>query len=209
MEALYILGDLFEAWIGDDHPEPAYQTVKTAIRRCGDAGTPVYLMHGNRDFMIGKQFIEETGCTLLTDPTRLDLYGIPTLLMHGDTLCTDDREYQALRSKVRDPDWQQQAGRLPVDERLALAQQARELSTLSKQGKEEYIMDVNQEEVRRVAEQHRVSLIIHGHTHRPGTHTFHADNSKVTRIVLGDWYQTGSVLVVDKQGWAFETLTPE
>lgn len=208
-EALYILGDLFEAWIGDDDPEPAYQTVKTAIRSCSDAGTPVYLMHGNRDFMIGKQFVKETRCTLLTDPTRLDLYGIPTLLMHGDSLCTDDREYQALRSKVRDPDWQQQAGRLPVDERLALARQARELSALSKQGKEEYIMDVNQDEVLRVAEQHRVSLLIHGHTHRPGIHTVDADDRKITRIVLGDWYRTGSVLVVDKQGREFETLTPE
>jgi len=208
-EALYILGDLFEAWIGDDHPESAYQPVKSALRACADAGTPVYLMYGNRDFMIGKQFSNETGCTLLTDPTRIDLYGRPTLLMHGDTLCTDDLEYQALRSKVRDPAWQQQVIRLPADERLMLAQQARSLSALSTQHKDEYIMDANQDEVLRVAEQYQVALIIHGHTHRPGIHSFKAGNRAITRIVLGDWYESGNVLIVDDQGWQFRTITPE
>ncbi|GMQ87827.1 MAG: UDP-2,3-diacylglucosamine diphosphatase [Gammaproteobacteria bacterium] len=206
VDALYILGDLFESWIGDDHPEPAYQPVKPALGRCSNAGTPVYLMHGNRDFMLGETFTGETGCILLTDPTRIDLYGTPTLLMHGDSLCTDDSEYQQVRARVRDPAWQQQARTLPVNKRLEIAAQARALSARSKQGKEEYIMDVNQDEVLRVIEEHQVDLLIHGHTHRPGSHAFRNGNREVTRMVLGDWYDTGSVLVADTRGRRLETL---
>ncbi len=205
-DALYILGDLFESWIGDDHPEPAYHSVKLALGKCNQAGTPVYLMHGNRDFMLGDAFIGETGSTLLPDPTRIDLYGTPTLLMHGDSLCTDDGEYQQIRARVRDPAWQQQARTLPVDKRLEIAAQARTLSAQAKQGKEEYIMDVNQDEVLRVIEQNQVDLLIHGHTHRPGSYPLKPGNRKVTRIVLGDWYDTGSVLVADSRGWRLEKL---
>jgi len=205
-DALYILGDLFESWIGDDHPEPAYHPVKLALGKCAKAGTPVYLMHGNRDFMLGETFAGETGCTLLPDPTRIDLYGTPTLLMHGDSLCTDDDEYQQIRARVRDPAWQQQARTLAVDKRLEIAAQARELSAQAKQGKQETIMDVNQDEVLRVIEENQVELLIHGHTHRPGSHTLNAGKRKVTRIVLGDWYTTGSVLVADARGRRLETL---
>ena len=205
-DALYILGDLFESWIGDDHPEPAYQPVKLALGECCKAGTPVYLMHGNRDFMLSEAFTSETGCMLLTDPTRIDLYGTPTLLMHGDSLCTDDTEYQQVRARVRDPAWQQQARALPVDKRLELAAQARALSAQSKQGKDEYIMDVNQDEVLRVIEQQQVDLLIHGHTHRPGSHTLEIGDREVTRVVLGDWYNTGSVLVADTRGQRLEKL---
>ena len=205
-DALYILGDLFESWIGDDHPEPAYHAVKLALGKCAKAGTPVYLMHGNRDFMLGETFAGETGCTLLPDPTRIDLYGTPTLLMHGDSLCTDDDEYQQIRARVRDPAWQQQARALAVDKRLEIAAQARELSAQAKQGKQETIMDVNQDEVLRVIEENQVDLLIHGHTHRPGSHTLNAGKRKVTRIVLGDWYTTGSVLVADARGRRLETL---
>ncbi|MFQ5645106.1 MAG: UDP-2,3-diacylglucosamine diphosphatase [Thiogranum sp.] len=205
-DALYILGDLFESWIGDDHPEPVYHTVKLALGKCAAAGTPVYLMHGNRDFMLGETFATETGCTLLPDPTRIDLYGTATLLMHGDSLCTDDTGYQQVRNQVRDPAWQQQARKLPVDKRLAIAARARALSAQSKQGKDEYIMDVNQEEVRRVVEENRVELLVHGHTHRPGSHTLKSANRTVTRIVLGDWYDAGSVLIVDSQGRRLEKL---
>ena len=197
-EALYILGDLFETWVGDDHPEPAYQPVKSALKACSTAGTPVYFMHGNRDFMLARQFAAETGCTLIEDPTHINLYGTATLLMHGDSLCTDDTEYQQLRARLRDPDWQQQARSLPVEQRMEMAEQARELSTLSKQGKDEYIMDVNQDEVRRVMAEQDVALLIHGHTHRPGEHTFSNGTRECTRIVLGDWYNKGSVLVVNK-----------
>ena len=205
-DALYILGDLFESWIGDDHPEPAYQPVKLALGKCCKAGTPVYLMHGNRDFMLSEAFTSETGCMLLTDPTRIDLYGTPTLLMHGDSLCTDDTEYQQVRTRVRDPAWQQQARALPVDKRLEIAAQARALSAQSKQGKDEYIMDVNQDEVLRVIEQQQVDLLIHGHTHRPGSHTLEIGDREVTRVVLGDWYNAGSVLVADTWGQRLEKL---
>ena len=206
-EALYILGDLFDAWVGDDHPEPAYQPVKAALRACADAGTPVYLMHGNRDFLLNGQFVAETGCILLQDPTRIDLYATPTLLMHGDSLCTDDHEYQRMRSRVRDPSWQRHVLKLPVAERLELARQARDLSVLSQQGKDEYIMDVNQEEVLRAVNDNRADLLIHGHTHRPGIHHFKSNDRPITRIVLGDWYETGSVLSVTPDGWRLETLT--
>jgi UDP-2,3-diacylglucosamine hydrolase len=205
-EALYILGDLFETWIGDDHPEPSYQSVKSALKAFSQAGTPVYVIHGNRDFLIGERFADDTGCRLLTDPTRIDLYGTATLLMHGDSLCTDDQDYQRLRRRVRDPAWQHSVLGLPMDERLRMARQARELSETHKQGKEDSIMDANQQAIHRAMEEHRADLLIHGHTHRPGIHRFINRGREVTRIVLGDWYRTGSVLFVDQRGWQLKTL---
>ncbi len=205
-EGLFILGDLFEAWVGDDHPEPAYQPVKQALKACTQAGTPVFVLHGNRDFLMGERFCAETGCTLLHDPHIIDLHGTRTLLMHGDTLCTDDTDYQALRTRLRDPQWQQQALSLPLAERLQLAEQARELSSLSVQGKDEVIMDVNQAEVRRVFEQHRADLLIHGHTHRPGIYDIEHRGRKLRRVVLGDWYRQGSVLSVKDSGLELKTL---
>jgi len=151
-------------------------------------------------------FATETGCTLIADPTRIDLYGTAALLMHGDSLCTDDKDYQRLRAQVRDPDWQQQARELPVKQRMEMAEQARELSALSKQGKDEYIMDVNQDEVRRVMTEQDVTLLIHGHTHRPGEHSFSNGTQQCTRIVLGDWYNKGSVLTVNQQHRQLQTL---
>jgi UDP-2,3-diacylglucosamine hydrolase len=205
-EALYILGDLFETWIGDDHPEPVYQPVKSALKAFGNAETPVYLMHGNRDFLLSGQFAAETGCSLLPDPTRIDLYGTATILMHGDSLCSDDKEYQRLRSRVRDPAWQRDILGLPVEQRLHMARQARELSAQSKQGKDEAIMDANQDAIRRSVEEYHADLLIHGHTHRPGIHTFRNNGREITRIVLGDWYEKGSVLAIDPQGWELRTL---
>ncbi len=195
-EALYILGDLFEAWVGDDHPEPAFSPVKTALARCNESGTPVYLMHGNRDFLIGDNFCRETGCRLLQDPSLIELHGIRTLLMHGDSLCTDDRDYQRLRERLRDPEWQRQALELPVEERLLLASEARELSGLSSQDKDEHIMDVNQAEVLRIMSANEAKRLIHGHTHRPGRHEFEHNGETLQRIVLGDWYEQGSVLEI-------------
>ena len=205
-EALYILGDLFETWVGDDHPEPSYQPVKSALKAFSNAGTPAYLMHGNRDFLLSGQFTAETGCCLLPDPTRIDLYGTATLLMHGDSLCSDDKDYQRLRSRVRDPAWQQDILGLPLEQRLKMAQQARQLSAQSKQGKDETIMDANQDAIRRSVEKNQADLLIHGHTHRPGIHTFRHNGREITRIVLGDWYETGSVLSIDHQGWQLKTL---
>jgi len=206
-EALYILGDLFETWIGDDHPEPVYHAVKSALNAFSNAGTPLYLMHGNRDFLLGGQFAAETGCSLLPDPTRIDLYGTATVLMHGDSLCSDDKDYQRFRSKVRDPAWQRDILGLPVEQRLQMARQARQLSAQSKQGKDETIMDANQDAIRRSVEENQADLLIHGHTHRPGIHTFRNEGREITRIVLGDWYETGSVLAIDHRGWQLNTLS--
>ena len=200
-DALYILGDLFDSWIGDDYTEPAFAPVLQDLRTCTETGTPVYLMHGNRDFLIGEHFSRITGCNLIADPTRIELYGTPTLLMHGDTLCTDDVEYQALRKKVRDPAWQEQALSLPVPQRLELAAQARELSLLATDQKDETIMDVNQEEVKRVIHKYGVRLLIHGHTHRPGDHSVMLAHGTADRIVLGDWSNHGDALVSDHDGF--------
>jgi UDP-2,3-diacylglucosamine hydrolase len=194
--ALYILGDLFDAWAGDDHPEPAYTPVKQALKQCTAAGTPVYLLHGNRDFLLGARFARETGCTLLEDPSVISLNGRRTLLMHGDSLCTDDRDYQALRARLRSPQWQQQALSLPLEERLQFARQARELSAETNRGKDDYLMDANPAEIQRVFDTHRVELLIHGHTHRPGIHRLTHNGRQLQRVVLGDWYEQGSVLRV-------------
>jgi UDP-2,3-diacylglucosamine hydrolase len=200
-EAIYILGDLFEAWIGDDDPEPDYASVRAGLRRCVSSGTRVYVMRGNRDFLIGERFGDETGCGLIEDPTRIELYGVPTLLMHGDSLCTDDRDYQVMRNRLRDPHWQRRVLALPVAERQVLARQARELSMLSNQSKDEHIMDVNQDEVLRIIREYGVDLLIHGHTHRPAAHRMRLGERLVTRIDLGDWYSAGTALVVDPEGW--------
>ena len=205
-EAIYILGDLFEAWIGDDDPEPVYTPVRAGLRQCVSAGTPVYVMRGNRDFLIGERFGSETRCRLIEDPTRIELYDMPTLLTHGDTLCTDDRDYQATRNRLRDPHWQRRVLALPVAERRELAAQARELSMLSNQSKDEHIMDVNQDEVLRIIRKHGVDLLIHGHTHRPAAHRLRLDQRQVTRIDLGDWYSAGRALQVDPEGWRWLAL---
>jgi UDP-2,3-diacylglucosamine hydrolase len=195
-QTLYILGDLFETWVGDDHPGSTYAAVKQALKRCTDAGTPVHLMHGNRDFLLGERFAGETGCTLLEDPSVIDLCGRRALLMHGDSLCTDDGEYQALRKQLRNPQWQQQALSLPLPERLEMADMAREHSSLSSRDKDSYLMDVNQGAVVQVMDEHRAELLIHGHTHRPGIHQLSGNGRPRQRVVLGDWYKQGSVLTV-------------
>ena len=199
-EALYILGDLFEAWIGDDDPEPVYAAVRSALRGCVVAGTPVFVMRGNRDFLLGERFAADTGCTLIEDPLRIRLYGVATLLMHGDSLCIDDREYQAMRRKLRDPRWQHQVAALPLAERRALAQRARELSTLSQRSKSDSLMDVNAGEVLRVMHEQEVELLIHGHTHRAAVHRLRAGGRDLTRIDLGDWYKAGNALVIEADG---------
>lgn len=193
-QALYILGDFFEAWIGDDDPDPHHAEVVAAVRTLTTAGVPVYFMHGNRDFLIGAGFMRKTGCTLLPDPTRMELYGTPTLLMHGDLLCTDDLEYQKFRRQVRDPAWQRAFLAKPVTERLRFAQQARAQSQIQTSAKPDYLMDVNPQEVERVMREHQVTRLIHGHTHRPAVHRFVANDKNLTRIVLGDWYEQSSVL---------------
>lgn len=205
-DALYILGDLFEAWVGDDDPEPEKRRVVAAIRALTDAGLPCYFMHGNRDFMVGESFAAESGCTLLQDPTVVEVHGTRVILMHGDTLCTDDREYQAFRAMVRNPAWQQAMLAKPLPERLALARHLRENSAASMQGKAEEIMDVNQDAVHAAMRKHGVYTILHGHTHRPAVHRFELDGREAVRIVLGDWYTQGSAVWWGPDGFVLRNL---
>ncbi len=193
-EALYILGDLFEAWIGDDDPDQHNRAVQAAMRRLTDAGIAGYFMHGNRDFLIGDAFAERTGFTLLEDPVVHNLCGTPVLLSHGDAFCTDDVEYQAFRRQSRDPAWQQQVLSMTVEQRRALAGQAREKSRAAMVDKAEDIMDVNADAVAAALREAGVTTLVHGHTHRPAVHDLELDGAPATRIVLGDWYQQGTVL---------------
>ena len=194
-EALYILGDLFEAWLGDDMVLPEYADAIASMKALSESGVPVYVMHGNRDFLLGEKFTAMSGTSLLDDPTVIELYGQPTLLLHGDTLCTDDVRYQQFRAMVRDPAWQQEILSHTPAERLALAKQYRELSQSETGDKAEDIMDVNQQAVEQLMQNKGIYHMIHGHTHRPAIHEFDIDSTKAQRIVLGDWYEQGSVLV--------------
>jgi UDP-2,3-diacylglucosamine hydrolase len=206
-DAVYILGDLFEAWIGDDDASPLNLEVIGGIRACVDAGTPVFVMHGNRDFLIGEQFAGQSGCTLLQDPARIDLYGTPTLLMHGDLLCTDDTEYLAFREMVRDSDWQAELLAKPLALRREMAAEMRRNSREKTAGKPESIMDVNPAAVRDAMTQYGVLQLIHGHTHRPGVHMLDIAGQPARRYVLGDWYDQGSLLECDRSGCRLHVLS--
>lgn len=205
-DALYILGDLFEYWIGDDDVRTDLLPAVEALRRLSDAGVPVWFMAGNRDFLVGEGFAARTGCRLLEDPTRTELYGVPTLLMHGDSLCIDDIEYQALRKQLRDPAWQTGFLSLPVEQRRAQAEALRRQSREATRDKAAEIMDVNAAEVDAVFREYGVRRIIHGHTHRPAVHALSVDGEPAERIVLGDWYTQGSVLSVTPAGYGLEEL---
>ena len=187
IERLYILGDFFEAWIGDDERTPLQETIAAALKAISDRGVEIFLMHGNRDFLIGEEFCERAGATLLDDPTVVDLYGTPTLLMHGDSLCTADEEYQKFRANMRNPQMQKMMLARPLEDRQKMARQLRDMSMAKNQGKAEDIMDVTPEEVVREMETHGVQQMIHGHTHRPAIHDLQANGQPATRIVLGDW----------------------
>ena len=196
-DALYILGDFFEYWIGDDDlAEPFNAVVAGLLKDLTRRGVPVYLMHGNRDFLIGEGFCAETGSTLLQDPTVVDIAGVKTLLMHGDTLCTDDLDYQTWRRKARDPAFQAAFLAKPLDERRQQVHQMREKSKQVVQEKTAEIMDVNDEAVRAALRSHGVRRLIHGHTHRPGRHAIEVDGKRCERWVLPDWYGRGGYLQV-------------
>jgi len=205
--ALYILGDLFEVWLGDDVVLPSNRQVMEGIRSLTNKGVPVYVMHGNRDFLIGEGFVQQTGCRLLPDPTVIDLDGERTLLMHGDTLCTDDLEYQRFRSQVRDPQTQRQFLSLPINERIAVAGHYRKESRERNRYKAEEIMDVNQAAVTDVMRQHGVYRLIHGHTHRPAIHSFTLGGHAAQRIVLGDWYKQARILKCRSGKCSLESIT--
>lgn len=205
-DALYILGDLFESWVGDDDPNPHYASMKSAIRQVADQGVPVYFMHGNRDFMIGAEFARQTGVTLLDDPVVVNLYGDALLLSHGDLLCTDDKEYQQVRAMIRNPDWQEMMRAKPLPERLAIAAGARAQSMQRNAGLPEAIMDVSQTAVETLMAEHSVRLLLHGHTHRPAVHQFQLGGGDAYRIVLGDWYEQGSLVRWNEEGYSLDRL---
>jgi len=205
-EILYILGDLFESWIGDDDPDLEKRRVVHALHALTAGGTRGFFMAGNRDFLVGNVFEAHSGFECLEDPTVVDLYGERVLLMHGDTLCTDDVEYQRFRTMVRDPMWQQQFLSQSVEHRVAMVAQARDASRIETSGKPATIMDVNPQAVERALRTHGVRHMIHGHTHRPAIHTFLLDEAPATRIVLGDWHQQGSVLRCDADGYRLTSL---
>ena len=206
-EALYILGDLFEAWVGDDDPSDAGAVVAGKLRALSDAGVPVRFIRGNRDFLLGEAYARRAGMRILPDPAVVMLEGEPTLLLHGDLLCTDDVAYQQFRAQTRDPRWQAQFLAQPLQARLAFAAQARAASQarygdLVAQGSAATIGDVSEATVREWLARHGIRHMIHGHTHRPAIH----QAGGTTRIVLGDWYEQGSVLRVDASGATLETL---
>jgi UDP-2,3-diacylglucosamine hydrolase len=210
-DALYILGDLFEAWLGDDADDALAHSLREALSRLRAAGVPVYLMRGNRDFLFGPRFAADSGAVLLPDPCVVRLYGEPTLLMHGDLLCTDDRAYLAFRAQVRNPAWQEQFLSMPLAERAGYAARARAASSerqagLRDGGELEAITDVNADTVAATMARFGVRRMIHGHTHRPAIHPLCVNGLPAQRIVLGDWYEQGSVLRVSPEGYALTSL---
>jgi len=198
-DALYILGDFFEYWIGDDDlDEPFNAVIAGLLKGLTGRGVPLYLMHGNRDFLIGEGFCAATGASLLPDPTVAEIGGVKTLLVHGDTLCTDDVEYQAWRRKARDPAFQAAFLAKSLAERRQTVSQMREKSRQVVQEKTAEIMDVNDDAVRQAMRSVGVRRLIHGHTHRPGRHELDIDGQRGERWVLPDWYGRGGYIQVDR-----------
>ncbi len=203
-KALYILGDFFEYWVGDDQPLGRLEPVVASLQALTKTGVPIFFIAGNRDFLIGKAFALKAGITLLDDEVLLDLYGESVLVMHGDTLCTDDVEYQSMRTMLRNPDWQKEFLSLPLEARIQQALMLRERSMNETREKHESITDVSANEVHKVMMDYGVNRLIHGHTHRPAVHEL---GEGKTRIVLGDWYEQGSLLKVDESGYELRSLS--
>jgi UDP-2,3-diacylglucosamine hydrolase len=210
-DALYILGDLFEAWVGDDDSNEAADTVARALSALSNNGTDVYLMHGNRDFLIGQDYANRCGATLLEEPTVINCYGHDIVLIHGDSLCTRDVAYMAFRQQVRDPQWQRSFLNRPLLERHMVAQQLRQQSQQANSQKASDIMDVTPLEVINLLEAQQVNLLIHGHTHRPGIHTIRLQTpikgkDEAVRIVLGSWDQKAWLLEFRPDGYDLKHL---
>ncbi len=200
-EALYILGDLFEYWAGDDDiDDPFNQQVIQALATLNLRGVVIYLMHGNRDFLMGQALAAASGAQLLPDPSIIDMHGVPTLLMHGDTLCTDDTDYMAFRAQVREPAWQGQFLSQPLAQRKEQIEKLREQSRLAQSSKTPEIMDVNIAAVDNALRNHAYPRLIHGHTHRPALHVYEVDGKFCQRWVLPDWYEQGGYLRCDANG---------
>lgn len=200
-EALYILGDFFEYWAGDDDLADAFHVwVTSLLAALANKGVHIYIMHGNRDFLMGPPFMQAAHASFITDPALIDLYGTSTLLMHGDTLCTDDVEYQKFRLMVRAPQYQQAVLAKPLAERKAMIEALRKKSEEEKAYKSEAIMDVNADAVAQALRAHHYPRLIHGHTHRPGRHAHEVDGKLCERWVLPDWYESGGYLRCDANG---------
>ena len=204
--ALYILGDLFEAWVGDDDRDPGNERVCRALRALTQRGVACFALHGNRDFLLGAGFGERSGCRLLRDPVIAELDGERVLLTHGDALCTDDYSYQELRSIVRQDDWQRRFLALPRSSRELLADEARAGSRRHIARTVPYIMDVNVAAVMAAFRVARARRMIHGHTHRPGVHVLEVDGEPAERIVLGAWYEQGSYLSCERGRYELRSL---
>lgn len=204
--ALYILGDLFESWVGDDDDDPERARICAALGEFTASGTPCFVMHGNRDFLLGAGFATRSGCRLIADPVITEIAGVRTLLAHGDLFCTDDVKYQQLRLIVRDPAWQRQLLALSLADRKLLANEARAGSRAHTSRVQPEIMDANPAAIELAAREFDAEVVIHGHTHRPGVHQFFADGRARTRIVLGAWYEQGSVLEWGATGRRLRTL---
>ncbi|MFT3756398.1 MAG: UDP-2,3-diacylglucosamine diphosphatase [Pseudoxanthomonas sp.] len=212
-DALYILGDLFEAWVGDDDTSEVGAEVATHLREIADAGVPVFFIRGNRDFLVGTEYARRAGFRILPDPAVVMLYGKPTLLMHGDLLCSDDVAYQQFRAQTRDAAWQEQFLSQPLAARLAFAAKAREASMSRQQemiGNDktqfETVTDVTPTTVKAMFARYGIDTLIHGHTHRPAVHELDVGGQACKRVVLGDWYEQGSVLRVDADGMRLDRL---
>lgn len=205
-DALYVLGDLFDFWVGDDDNSDFAKQVRAEFKQLTDRGVPCFFVKGNRDFLVGQRFAKQTGMTLLGDETVIDLYGRKAVILHGDTLCTEDTQYLAFRAKVNQPWLQWVFNRLPMMLKRKIVGKIQQGARDTKQSKSLEIMDVTQSEVEDVMTAHNVDLMIHGHTHRPNTHRFTSSNQQaMTRIVLGDWYEQGSILSCDPHSLTLET----
>ncbi|QWA12495.1 UDP-2,3-diacylglucosamine diphosphatase [Sodalis ligni] len=198
-DALYILGDLFEAWIGDDDPAPLHREVAAALHALHKKGIPCFFIHGNRDFLLGRRFADACGMTILPEEQRLELYDRRILVLHGDTLCTDDVRYQRYRRRVNRHWLQRLFLALPLRWRLRIADRMRAGSRQANQAKSPDIMDVNPQAVAAVAERHGVDWLIHGHTHRPAIHIQQLSSGQLHRAVLGAWHHQGSMIKVSRE----------
>ena len=202
-QSLYILGDLFEYWAGDDDLSDQFNaSVAAALSEYAQTGPVLRFMHGNRDFLLNGEFARACGASLIDDPHSVNLFGTPTLLMHGDTMCTDDLDYQKFRVQVRNPNWQKGFLALPLEQRKRQIEAVRQTSESEKTRKAPEIMDVNQGAVEATLRKHGYPRLIHGHTHRPARHVLHVDGRICERWVLADWYRTGSYLRCDERGCA-------
>lgn len=203
VDEIYILGDLFEYWLGDDDDDEFKNNCVGELAALSDSGVSGYFMHGNRDFMIGDGFVERSGFTLLPDPVTIDMNGSPLLLSHADLYCTDDVEYQAFRQQVRNPQWQAQMRSVPLEQRRKLAEDMQTASKSATAGKDLEIMDVNAQAIAGVMRDSGVQMMLHGHTHRAAIHRFTLDTLPALRIVLGDWYSRSSYIIWDSNGFEF------